>query len=496
MKRCPQCQSVYEDAKNFCLNDGTPLVADVAEARPVTPTPPAPQTSPFPPAPPTQSVGGWSQAGSWQSQQQPPPQPPASSQWQPPRKRRVWPWVVGVLGVLTVGVVTLLGVVGYIGYKAVKEAERQATAARNTPPGGATRRTDLQTYVNSPASFTGTLAQHYSDFSFQYPANWVVKEQPGQSRSNFVKVERPLDANTTLENFAVGWYTGTGTAAGDAALFPQLARQLSAQFASGFPGYRKVSEGPTRIGSYDGYEFRFTSRLRNPQGNNVDVYGRAVMLPSGSTAQRNGVALIMLATSLAPEIKSVDDVGVKGELPVILESFRMGKGDAASSGGAAEETAPEAASETDDPSEEIAEAEKAAASAVRGVFGDTGAPADRDAVLEQLKGIEEEWARANNEGDREAAARILAEEYVGTDHTGTTERKAEYLRNLKPSTEVVSPQEFEDLRVVVAGGRAILTGVTVVEFKGGRTGRFRFVDTFVWRDGRWQAVTSTSSAVR
>jgi hypothetical protein len=34
---------------------------------------------------------------------------------------------------------------------------------------------------------------------------------------------------------------------------------------------------------------------------------------------------LMLATSLAPELKNVDDVGVKGELPMLLESFRFGK---------------------------------------------------------------------------------------------------------------------------------------------------------------------------
>lgn len=488
MKRCPQCQSVYEDAKNFCLNDGTPLVADFTEARPAAPTPPAPQTSPFPPAQPTQSGGGWSQAGSWQSQQQ--QQQPGPAFAQPPRKRRVWPWVVGVLGVVVVGVATLLGIIGYVAYKATRDTQRRATAARDAaaPP----RRADLRTYVNSPAGFTGALKEHYSDFSFQYPPNWVVKEQPGQGGSNFVKVERSLDGDTTLENFAVGWFTSTGTAAGDAALFPQLARRLSTQFGASFPGYRKVSEGPTRIGSYDGYEIGFTGRLRNPQGKEIDVYGRAVMLPSGSTAQRNGVALIMLATSLAPEIKSAADVGVRGELPVILESFRMGKDAAAATGGAPGETAAEA----DDPGEEIADAEKAAASAVRGVFGGADAPAGRGEVLEQLKEIEEEWARANNEGDREAVARILADEYVGTSHDGKTERKAEYIRDLRPSTDIVSPQEFEDLNVVVAGGRAILTGVTAVEFKGGRTARFRFVDTFVWRDGRWQAVTSTTSEVR
>ena len=32
----------------------------------------------------------------------------------------------------------------------------------------------------------------------------------------------------------------------------------------------------------------------------------------------------MLTTSLAPELASAEDVGTKGELPVILNSFRMG----------------------------------------------------------------------------------------------------------------------------------------------------------------------------
>ena len=39
----------------------------------------------------------------------------------------------------------------------------------------------------------------------------------------------------------------------------------------------------------------------------------------------NGVTLLMLATSLAQELKSVNDVGVKGDLPMVLESFRFGK---------------------------------------------------------------------------------------------------------------------------------------------------------------------------
>jgi hypothetical protein len=35
--------------------------------------------------------------------------------------------------------------------------------------------------------------------------------------------------------------------------------------------------------------------------------------------------LLMFSTSLAPELGHVDDLGDKGQAPLILESFRFGK---------------------------------------------------------------------------------------------------------------------------------------------------------------------------
>ena len=138
---------------------------------------------------------------------------------------------------------------------------------------------------------------------------------------NFVRVERKLvdddGGNFTQENFAVGWVSATGTAV-DKKLMPQLATQFNAQFASQFPNYKKVSEGETKIGPYEGYEFRFTA-----EKNNVEFWGRVAMLPPPA-GQKKGVALVMIASDRAPELSGVGDVGEKGELPVILESFRFG----------------------------------------------------------------------------------------------------------------------------------------------------------------------------
>ena len=103
-----------------------------------------------------------------------------------------------------------------------------------------------------------------------------------------------------------------------------LAENLSKQLSTGFPEYRKVSEGPTRVGAYDGYEFRFEGMSRDTAKGDVNIWGRVVFLPPPSGGN-TGVTLLMLTTSLAPELKSIDDVGVKGELPMVLESFRFGK---------------------------------------------------------------------------------------------------------------------------------------------------------------------------
>jgi len=104
---------------------------------------------------------------------------------------------------------------------------------------------------------------------------------------------------------------------------PDLAGKLNDQFASSasFPEYKKVSEGATKVAGLDGYEFRFTGHSSRAN-KELDLWGRVVLLPSAGN--RKGAVLIMLATSDGPILHSVDDVGEKGELPVILSSFKFG----------------------------------------------------------------------------------------------------------------------------------------------------------------------------
>ena len=49
------------------------------------------------------------------------------------------------------------------------------------------------------------------------------------------------------------------------------------------------------------------------------------VLPTGTEGDSTGATLNMLTTSLAGELSSVEDVGERGQMPVILDSFRFGK---------------------------------------------------------------------------------------------------------------------------------------------------------------------------
>src|SRR4029453_12032599 len=92
MKRCPTCQKTYTDQNlSYCIDDGTPLVTDPADDDTTVVSRKQSSATPSTPDPPD-----------WNSVAYRPPSsyiPPA------PAKRRVWPWVVGLLSLLILAVV-------------------------------------------------------------------------------------------------------------------------------------------------------------------------------------------------------------------------------------------------------------------------------------------------------------------------------------------------------------------------------------------------------
>jgi hypothetical protein len=281
---------------------------------------------------------------------QPLPAPPSQPLPSPrPAKRSKLPLVLGILAVLFIlGVGAIAGVYFVVwpmiakrttvsptqptpqpSNEVTSQSEPTPDAGNAKPPANEpppyTPPANAAHFVNSSNNLDGKLAENYVDFSFYYPRSWQKDSTAGVSgATNFAKVERRLPPDFTQENFAVGSYLSAGSAESDRAVFHTLAANLSSQFAKKFPEYRKVSEGYTKAGVYDGYEFRFEGMSRNTAKGDLKLWGRVIFVPPVD-GSKNGVTLLMLATSLAPELKTVEDVGRKGELPMLLESFRFGK---------------------------------------------------------------------------------------------------------------------------------------------------------------------------
>jgi len=178
----------------------------------------------------------------------------------------------------------------------------------------------VKKFVNSKTNLSGALAEKYVDLSFDYPSDWKITSGAGNPEAkNFVQVQRK-QGGEVLESF------GVGTFAHDAELnkadMSEILNKFAGIFAPSLLAFQKLSEGETQIGKYQGFELRFIGTDEAKSGNAVE-WGRLILIP-GEANQNRGVLLIVIAKSFAPELKSTKDVGVKGELPVIFNSFKMG----------------------------------------------------------------------------------------------------------------------------------------------------------------------------
>jgi hypothetical protein len=316
------------------------------------PQPPPPQQPPYyQPAPPSQTSGSLQQPHAQQQQQhyapsgQLPQHQHGMQSSHAARKSSRLPLIIGLVVLLLVGGAAAWYFLIYkkggesansnsnvanqsananesAGANANASASNNAntTVAEPPAPPNATR------FTSSAENLDGKLAENFSNFSFYYPNTWERDPRAGVAgASNFIKVERRLPPDFTQENFAVSWYESKGTFELDAAdVFPKLIESLKARYSKSFPEFEVLNEGETTINGIKGYEFRFQSVSRETEKGDITLWGRIVFLPPGTEGQKNGIQLLMLTTSLAPELASADDAGVKGELPMILNSFRVG----------------------------------------------------------------------------------------------------------------------------------------------------------------------------
>jgi hypothetical protein len=222
-------------------------------------------------------------------------------------KKSPWPWILGGCGGCLVLIVIAFLVLAAIGYTARRAAV--ITQGPVSPQAG------MISFTNQMSNTPDSLKPYYTRFSFQYPTEFNLLED----HSNFVKGEEE-EEGFTLENFAVGYMTATPGMSNEQA-YPVLMQQLSQQIAQGFQGYQELGQFPESVGGVRGRGMRWTALARNTPKGDVRFMGHVIL--ARKEGQPHGVAIIMIATNLDEEVKSPEDVGVKGDLARILPTFRL-----------------------------------------------------------------------------------------------------------------------------------------------------------------------------
>ncbi len=122
-----------------------------------------------------------------------------------------------------------------------------------------------------------------------------------------------------------------------------------------------------------------------------------------------------------------------------------------------------------------------------------GSGAERDVMR-----IEQEMLDALLKGDASAGQRYLAETYVFTDPAGVVMGKAQSIADLKSGDLKLTSASLDDAKVQVYGDTAIVTYSSNDKgsYKGKDiSGKTRWTDVFVRRNGRWQVVASHGSRI-
>jgi hypothetical protein len=132
------------------------------------------------------------------------------------------------------------------------------------------------------------------------------------------------------------------------------------------------------------------------------------------------------------------------------------------------------------------------------IFGQAKAPQKSTAAEQELMKLEKDWGDAAIKRDLSYFERNLADEYTGTDFEATIWTKASSIAALKSGEDVVTSAVVDDMKVRIYADTAVITGRSTVkeQLKGKDiTGQYRWTDTWIKRDGRWQCVASHSSKI-
>jgi ketosteroid isomerase-like protein len=132
------------------------------------------------------------------------------------------------------------------------------------------------------------------------------------------------------------------------------------------------------------------------------------------------------------------------------------------------------------------------------VYGQAAKPAAASPA-EAVKQLERDWSEAQKTRDIDKLSQIIADDWSGLGYDGAKSTKKDLLNDVKSGTSKLETFEIGPMDVKVIGTIAIVQGSDTEKSssKGKDTsGKWVWMDVFVNRDGKWQAVRSQSAMVK
>ncbi len=119
-------------------------------------------------------------------------------------------------------------------------------------------------------------------------------------------------------------------------------------------------------------------------------------------------------------------------------------------------------------------------------------------VQSRIVALEKAWNQAYKLGDRKALDALLDDHIVLVNDDGSMQTKGEFLASINKSDSQEQQVTPESITVHVYGNAATATGVFRAKgIEGGKPylRRERFVDTWVYKQGKWQCAAASATTV-
>ncbi len=117
----------------------------------------------------------------------------------------------------------------------------------------------------------------------------------------------------------------------------------------------------------------------------------------------------------------------------------------------------------------------------------------------QVTKLEQDWAQAIVKDGAAAVDKYEADDIISTDPSGRVTTKADDKKDFASGDLKFESAGVSDLKVRTFGNTAVATGMMTIKgtYKGQDiSGKYRYTDTWVKRNGKWQAVASQASKVQ